>query len=74
MAESRNTQRPVSEDEDDLIDDGFREEDHTEVLDDNNEEEVVGEKKKGPGKDLDWEFFMEFDSLQKYNDSAIKKE
>ena len=79
MAESRTMRdSSICEDDDELIDDGLRENsqspDTEPVDDDNNKEENVSEKKKGRGKDLDWEFFMEFENLERYKESVIKKE
>ena len=78
MAESRTMRDSSICDDDELIDDGLRENsqspDTEPVDDDNNKEENVSEKKKGCGKDLDWEFFMEFENLERYKESVIKKE
>ena len=61
--------------EDDLIDDGadqIPEDAEEELLED--VEADLNLNKKGRGPDLEWKFFLQYDTLEMYNESAIKKE
>ena len=60
-------------DQDDLIDDGAEQ-----IAEDADEEELedadIELNKKGRGADLEWLFFLQYDTLEMYNASATKKE
>ena len=59
--------------EDDLIDDGA-EESFVPEEDEEVEEVESNSNKKGRGVDLEWQFFLQYDTLEMYNSSAIPKE
>ena len=61
--------------EDDLIDDVAKqipEDAEEELLEDDDAD--LNLNKKGRGADLEWKFFLQYDTLEVYNESAIKKE